>query len=233
LLFPVDKTQVASHTIEKLWQQDGLSYHTAIIDASADSIGPYLPACCAFLERCGPAIICCASGQGLSVLVCAAHIATSSRDRGLKFSETPSELLRHVATQRDVFVPFPANERQAFVDFCAARMPAAPGVDTEDTTMDEVAPSTPLSKPASSGGSIYAIDLVKAACSGRKRFRSDGEEDEEETAEEEVEAEVRRCVVTPQAKVARPLVREEEGRKSKEAGLESEGNALTTGEILA
>ena len=42
---------MASHDIERLWMADGIAYHTAIVDTSADSIGPCLPAACAFLER--------------------------------------------------------------------------------------------------------------------------------------------------------------------------------------
>ena len=48
---------VASHDIERLWMADGIAYHTAIVDTSADSIGPCLPAACAFLERHNSAFI--------------------------------------------------------------------------------------------------------------------------------------------------------------------------------
>ena len=55
---------VASHDIERLWMADGIAYHTAIVDTSADSIGPCLPASCAFLDRHSSAFVCCAAGQG-------------------------------------------------------------------------------------------------------------------------------------------------------------------------
>ena len=94
---------VASHDIERLWMADGIAYHTAIVDTSADSIGPCLPASCAFLDRHNSAFVCCAAGQGLSLLVCAAHLATSERwashGPGGPVSETPGELLRELAAQ--------------------------------------------------------------------------------------------------------------------------------------
>jgi hypothetical protein len=94
---------VASHDIERLWMADGIAYHTAIVDTSADSIGPCLPASCAFLDRHNSAFVCCAAGQGLSLLVCAAHLATSERwashGPGGPVSETPGDLLRELAAQ--------------------------------------------------------------------------------------------------------------------------------------
>ena len=84
--FPIS-TQVASHNIERLWMTDGIEYHTAIVDASAESVGPVLPASCAFLERCSPAFVCCASGQGLSLL---------EKQRAHKCPKFVHIVLRHV-----------------------------------------------------------------------------------------------------------------------------------------
>ena len=102
----------------------------------------------------------------------------------------------------DVFSPFPAAEREALTAFCASR--PVPNPD------DEVPPSTPVTKPVP-GTKLSAIDLVKVACSGRKRSRSEDEEDEEDE-------QMRSSDLTPQAKQARPRMTEGAGLKPKFVG---------------
>ena len=187
---------VASHAIERLWASDGLAYHTAIVDATASSVGASLPAGCAFVAKQQCAFVCCASGQGLSVLLCAAHLATTARPAGEAFAETPSEILKRLCVRRDVYNDFPDAEREAFASYCAARgcggggrggggraVHASPCVleaseellDLDEPPANEAmaAPTTPLQEPKR----LSAIDLVKVACAGPKRRR-----DEEEVA---------------------------------------------------
>lgn len=207
---------VASHDIERLWMADGIAYHTAVVDTSADSIGPCLPASCSFLDRHNCAFVCCAAGQGLSLLVCAAHLATSERwashGPGGPVSETPGELLRELAAQCDANTPFPPVERAALSAYCTWRFlqrtsPPREDSEAEDSheeEEEEVAPCTPVNKPAPapSGGpfsGISAIDLVKVACSTRKRAR-----DEEDLATSSSE-EAAESAATPQSKHAKKL----------------------------
>uniref|UniRef100_A0A7S0EPX5 Uncharacterized protein n=1 Tax=Phaeocystis antarctica TaxID=33657 RepID=A0A7S0EPX5_9EUKA len=200
---------VASHDIERLWMADGIAYHTAIVDTSADSIGPCLPASCAFLDRHTTAFVCCAAGNGLSLLVCAAHLATSDRwashGPGGPVSETPGELLRELAAQCDANTPFPPVERAALSAYCTWRFlqrTSPPREDSEEEEEEEeVAPCTPVSKPAPAPSGpfsgISAIDLVKVACSTRKRARN--EEELATSSSEEAES-----AATPQSKHAKP-----------------------------
>lgn len=216
---------VASHAIERLWVSDGLSYHTAIVDASASSVGASLPAACAFLARQRCAFVCCASGQGLSVLMCAAHLATTARPASEAFAETPSEILKRLCTRREMHSDFPAAEREAFAAYCAARgctggggggggghlvhvSPRELEASEESLESDEdeseamAAPMTPLNKPKATLGAaqLSAIDLVKVACAGPKRRR---EEEEAAAAAVETPATARATgPETPQPKLA-------------------------------
>lgn len=183
---------VASHAIERLWMSDGLSYHTAIVEATASSVGANLPAGCAFLARQKRAIVCCASGQGLSVLLCAAHLATVERPAGEAFAETPGEILKRLCARREVWAEFAAAEREAFVSYCATRMKHAPPrvletseelLELDDGWADDeamVAPTTPLLTPKQARGAsqLSPIDLVKVARAGPKRRRENAQEEE-------------------------------------------------------
>lgn len=111
----------------------------------------------------------------------------------------------------DANTPFPPVERAALSAYCTWRFlqrtsPPREDSEAEDSHAEEeeVAPCTPVNKPAPapSGGpfsGISAIDLVKVACSTRKRAR-----DEEDLATSSSE-EAAESAATPQSKHAKKL----------------------------
>lgn len=72
---------IASQEVDPLWKADGIEYHTVVINqcsGKGESLREQLESCCAFLSSRRPALVCCGSGNGPSVIVCSAVLAIDS-----------------------------------------------------------------------------------------------------------------------------------------------------------
>jgi hypothetical protein len=104
-------------------------------------------------------------------------------------------------------------ERAALAAFCTWRFLQTQKEPSPPPQEEEVPPSTPVKKPAPApSGPLSAIDLVKVACSTRKRAR---DEEEVATSEEGEGEEEMASAATPQAKHAKPREAEGASRKPK------------------
>jgi len=64
---------IASHGIDELWAEDKVNYMTAVVTPSCP-IASQIDHCVSFLERHTPAVVCCSSGFGASVLIAVAFL---------------------------------------------------------------------------------------------------------------------------------------------------------------
>jgi len=112
---------IASHSIDELWAQDGVSYLTAVVTPT-EPLGGQIEACVDFLAQHTPAIVCCSSGRGASAVVAAAFLlhtgrahsvaealeavrATAVADGSLDISNEDMDALHHFHNSRPARTP--------------------------------------------------------------------------------------------------------------------------------
>mmetsp|Transcript_10072 Transcript_10072/g.26100 ORF Transcript_10072/g.26100 Transcript_10072/m.26100 type:complete len:310 (+) Transcript_10072:55-984(+) len=107
---------IASQEVDPLWAQDGIEYHTVVIN-SCSSQGEHtlleqLESCTKFLAAHRPALVCCGSGNGPSVVVCAAMLCLESSG-----AVSAQQALDLVASKR-VYVEIDPADMRDLETFC-------------------------------------------------------------------------------------------------------------------
>ena len=156
---------VASHGIDELWAEDGISYMTAVVTPS-NPLGEQLEECVGFLERNLPAVVCCSSGIGASAVVGAAFLLNTSRSNS---ATSAIDSIRDAVGGGRLDIS--TEEVEALEAFCDSRLNLTPpaakptAVDTleaDDLRLRPLMPS-PVSdkKPAVGVPSKHASKMEK------------------------------------------------------------------------